>query len=156
MSEPAGLVLGHTVLVAKAGGQAHRGKVTSLSPDATVWLDRAKWSDAFRAGDRVSAVHAGRGAVEATVVEAAGGKLLLKLLLRSCERCGAPLIGWGVSYFDTDTCCAACLDDEREAPGYEAARAAEAAAVRAGDLNFRGVGLSPADAAFLAERRAAR
>jgi hypothetical protein len=156
MSEPAGLVLGHSVWVSKVGGQAHRGKVTSLNPDVTIWLDRAKWSDAFREGDRVRALHTGRQAVEATVAEAAAGRLVLKLLLRSCERCGAPLIGWGVSYFNTDTCCAACLDDERKAPGYEAARAAESAAVRAGDLNFRGVGLSPADAAFLADRRAAR
>ena len=156
MSEPAGLVLGHSIWVAKAGGRAHRGKVTSLSPDVTIWLDRAKWSDAFREGDRVSAVHSGREAVEATVVEAAGGSLRLRLLLRACDRCGSPLTAWGVSYFNTDTCCAACLDDEREAPGYEAARAAEAAAVRAGDLNFRGIGISPADAAFLAGRRAAR
>jgi hypothetical protein len=76
-----------------------------------------------------------------------------------CERCAAPLApltAWGVSYFNTDTCCMACLADEKQAPGYEAARAAEAEAVSAGNLNFPGVGLSHAAAAFLASRRAAR
>ena len=39
---------------------------------------------------------------------------------------------------------------------YEEARAAEFAAVRGGDYNFPGIGLSAADHVFLAERRAKR
>jgi hypothetical protein len=45
-----GLVLGHRVIVYHAGvGQAWRGKVESLDGDAVVRLDRAKWSEVFRA-----------------------------------------------------------------------------------------------------------
>ena len=85
MSEPAaGLVLGHSVWVAKAGGQAHRGKVTSLSPDVTIWLNRVRWSDAFREGDHVRIVNVsvgeGLAGGEAMVVEASHGVLRLTLL----------------------------------------------------------------------------
>jgi hypothetical protein len=78
-SQPAGLVLGHSVLVAAAGGQAHRGTVAALDPDVEIRLDRAAWSDAFRVGDRVRATHTGRRAVEATVVASAHGTLRLRL-----------------------------------------------------------------------------
>lgn len=85
--QPAGLVLGHVVLVAKVGvGQAHRGRVTALDSDVTIRLDRVKWSDAFRAGDRVRALHTGRHAVEAMVVEAGHGKLRLRLVHSGEER----------------------------------------------------------------------
>jgi hypothetical protein len=47
--------------------------------------------------------------------------------------------------------CTQCQDDECEAPGYAAA----VAAVRAGDYNFPGIGLSPQDQKCLAARRAA-
>jgi len=78
--EPAGLVLGHAVYVAKVGGeQSHRGRVVSLADDAVVKLDRARWSDEFRVGDRVRAAHAGHFAVNAAVAAAGGGVLRLRL-----------------------------------------------------------------------------
>ena len=43
--------------------------------------------------------------------------------------------------FNTETICIACADAERKRDGYEAAREAERAAVKAGDREFKGVGL---------------
>ena len=64
-----------------------------------------------------------------------------------------------VSYFNTEDICCDCKTDERQFPGYAAALAAEEAAVRSGDLNFTGVGLSDLDRQvmqrLLAERRKA-
>jgi hypothetical protein len=76
----AGLVLGHRVLIGK-----FRGRVTSLDPDVTVWLDRIRWSDAFQPGDRVrvAMLVTGREPMDATVVEAARGTLRLRLLCES-------------------------------------------------------------------------
>ena len=74
----------------------------------------------------------------------------------TCDRCGGPTGASSVSYFNTDACCMECISDEQQAPGFAAARAAELAAVQSGNLNFVGVGLSSADATFLAERRTAR
>lgn len=78
-----------------------------------------------------------------------------------CERCGASLrepamIDAYFSRFDAAVLCRGCRDDERHAPGYAAALAAEAAAMRAGNHNFTGAGLTDADRAVLAGRRAAR
>jgi hypothetical protein len=75
---------------------------------------------------------------------------------RRCPRCGALLKAWTMSYFNTEEICMACSADEKLAPGFPAARAAEEAAVRAGNLNFPGLGLSAIDDAFLAERRRKR
>jgi hypothetical protein len=55
-----------------------------------------------------------------------------------CERCGDPLGAFSMSFFNEDVCCATCLADEREAPGYR-------------DESFDG-GLSPRDRAFLAAK----
>ncbi len=64
-----------------------------------------------------------------------------------------------VSYFNTEDICCDCKTDERHFPGYAAALAAEEAAVRGGNLNFPGVGLSEIDRQvmlqLLAERRKA-
>jgi len=57
-----------------------------------------------------------------------------------------------MSKFNNDWLCSECKEDERAAPGYAAADAAEVAAVLAGVRNFPGVGLSPADRDFLAVR----
>jgi hypothetical protein len=70
----------------------------------------------------------------------------------TCQRCGDTLVSSAMSRFNTDVCCMPCLDDERLAPGYETAHAAETRAVRSGDYNYKGVGLAPADYAFLRER----
>lgn len=60
----------------------------------------------------------------------------------SCDRCGGSLAGGRtMSMFNTDTICMGCAEAERRRADYEAAREAERAAVRAGDRNFKGVGL---------------
>ena len=59
-----------------------------------------------------------------------------------CDRCRKPLAGRRtMSFCNTDTICMECAEAERKRPDYGAAHAAEVAAVRAGDLNFKGVGL---------------
>lgn len=78
---------------------------------------------------------------------------------RKCDRCGAPFVAGTVhtmSRFNEDEICLLCQDDETQAPGYKAAYDAELAAVKAGDRNFPGVGLSKKDKAFLAARREER
>ena len=69
---------------------------------------------------------------------------------KRCPRCGAPLTAWSTSYFNTQEICLECCDDEKQAPGYQAAVATEEAEVQRGNYNFQGVGLSDADRAFLA------
>jgi hypothetical protein len=73
-----------------------------------------------------------------------------------CDRCHAKLDVSIMSKFNVDTLCERCAEDERLAPGYPDADNAEMAAVRQGDLNFPGIGLSSEDRAFLASRRKAR
>jgi hypothetical protein len=73
-----------------------------------------------------------------------------------CDRCRRRMNGHTMSKFNLDVICFPCKEDERQAPGYKAADEAEMAAVRAGVKDFPGVGLGPADEAFLAQRRAAR
>lgn len=77
---------------------------------------------------------------------------------RRCARCGADLavVTSTVSYFNRDTICIDCKQDETEAPGYKDAVATETAAVSSGNYNFPGVGLSPADRTFLTQRLAER
>ena len=58
-----------------------------------------------------------------------------------CDRCGKPLVVRTMSYFNTDAICPECAEAERKRPDFPAAHAAEVAAVRAGDWNFKGVGL---------------
>jgi ribosomal protein S27E len=73
-----------------------------------------------------------------------------------CARCGDELTSQIMSKFNHDVICLSCKADERLAPGYGNADTTEVAAVRAGDYNFPGVGLTPADQVFLAGRVAAR
>ena len=74
----------------------------------------------------------------------------------TCGRCKSATPVVIVSYFTTDELCLNCAADEKLAPGYRAAVAAEHDAVRAGNYNFEGVGLSPEDTAFLDARLQAR
>lgn len=76
--------------------------------------------------------------------------------MTSCDRCDSKLVSSSMSFFNTDTLCPDCKADERLAPGYQAAKEAELAAVKSGNYNFKGVGLSVEDRHFLAERLAAR
>lgn len=73
-----------------------------------------------------------------------------------CPRCGGSMAAYSMSRFNNEMICSECIDDERQAPGYAAAAEAEIAAVKRGDYNFPGVGLSAADREFLAARRAGR
>lgn len=60
----------------------------------------------------------------------------------TCDRCGGSLAdGRTMSMFNTETICMACADAERKRADYKAAQEAERAAVKAGDWNFKGVGL---------------
>ena len=60
----------------------------------------------------------------------------------TCDRCGGSLAGGRtMSMFNTETICMACADAERKRVDYKAAQEAERAAVKAGDWNFKGVGL---------------
>ena len=60
---------------------------------------------------------------------------------KNCDRCGKPLTVRTMSFFNTDAICPECAEAERKRPDFPAAHAAEVAAVKAGDLNFKGVGL---------------
>jgi hypothetical protein len=73
-----------------------------------------------------------------------------------CDRCLAPTRVSIMSKLNTDVLCMDCKDDEKALPSYQAGAAAETDAVRRGDYNFPGVGLTAADQKFLAERRAKR
>jgi hypothetical protein len=73
-----------------------------------------------------------------------------------CDRCRTSTTVTTMSKFNTDTICMSCEEDERLAPGYREACRVESDAVRSGDYNFPGIGLSFADIKFLAERRKAR
>jgi hypothetical protein len=61
-----------------------------------------------------------------------------------CDRCKVPTGTFTTSIFNVDKICIECDDKERLHPKYKEARAAEEAAVRRGDMNFRGIG-KPAD-----------
>lgn len=70
-----------------------------------------------------------------------------------CTRCLTKTDSHTMSMFNRDEICLPCKQDEIRAPGYEAARDAEAASCATGQFNYPGVGLSVADDAFLATRR---
>ena len=50
-----------------------------------------------------------------------------------------------MSMFNTDTICMKCAAKEKKRPDYSKARDAEAAAVRSGDRNFRGIGMNESE-----------
>lgn len=65
----------------------------------------------------------------------------------TCVRCGNPTtetpIDRRVSYFNRDNICLSCSERERSHPLFATAKAAEAAAVQAGDFKFPGIGCPP-------------
>ena len=73
-----------------------------------------------------------------------------------CPRCGGPMTAHSMSFFNTEEICLECKIDERQAPGFADARAVDDAAIKQGNYNFPGVGLSESDRAFLADLRARR
>ena len=74
----------------------------------------------------------------------------------TCDRCRTSTTITTMSKFNTDIICMPCEEDEHRAPGYREACRAETAAVRSGDYNFPGIGLSFADIKVLADRVRAR
>jgi hypothetical protein len=66
-----------------------------------------------------------------------------------CDRCHVETIIYTLSKFNVDNICLHCATDERQAPGYRHACQVEEDQVRQGNYNFRGVGLSFEDQAFL-------
>lgn len=57
-----------------------------------------------------------------------------------CDRCRKPTRITTTSWFNTDTICPSCSDEEREHPDYDYARQVENEAVMRRDYNFPGVG----------------
>jgi len=45
-----------------------------------------------------------------------------------------------MSFFNTQMCCMKCIEEERKHPKYAEAKAAEEAALKAGNFNFQGIG----------------
>lgn len=73
---------------------------------------------------------------------------------RYCERCCEDLHkgASSISYFDSSWLCFACKIDEMGAPGYPIAERAYWQAIEAGELGYRGVGMSAGDRSWLASR----
>lgn len=61
--------------------------------------------------------------------------------MQPCVRCGKQTNVTIVSMFNTDEICLECKDAERQHPDYQSAVAAEEAAIRSGDFNFKGIGM---------------
>jgi hypothetical protein len=76
--------------------------------------------------------------------------------MATCARCGEESIATTMSYFNTEVICPQCKDEERQAPGYEVAVSTEMTQIKVGEYNFKGVGLSAEDRAFLARLRQER
>jgi len=58
-----------------------------------------------------------------------------------CQRCGEKTVATIISMFNTQEICKACKEAEVQRPDYEAAVKADEAAIKAGDSNFKGIGL---------------
>ncbi len=58
-----------------------------------------------------------------------------------CERCGKQTTTTVMSMFNEETICTGCKEAEQKRPDYREAVAADEAAIRAGDFNFKGIGL---------------
>lgn len=68
-------------------------------------------------------------------------KPLTRITMSACDRCHKDTNVKIVSMFNTEEICLDCKDEEKKRPDYDAAVKAEEAAVRAGDFNFKGIGL---------------
>jgi len=75
----------------------------------------------------------------------AGNKYRLKPYGRvkpvECQRCHAKTFATIMSMFNTEEICLDCKDAEKVRPDYDAAVKADEDAIRAGDFNFKGIGL---------------
>lgn len=57
-----------------------------------------------------------------------------------CQRCWKEANCTQMSFFNTQMCCMKCIEEERKHPKYAEAKAAEEAALKAGNFNFQGIG----------------
>ena len=58
-----------------------------------------------------------------------------------CDRCNSEVSAHTTSMFNTDDICLFCKKEERAHPDYNKAKKAEHDAVKAGDMNYPGIGL---------------
>ena len=70
----------------------------------------------------------------------------------TCPWCKGPIRFSSCSYFTSQDICEKCKEDEKHCPNYQRAREEEGRAVRAGNYNFPGIGLTVEDIATLARR----
>ena len=61
-----------------------------------------------------------------------------------CDRCGKETDLFTMSFFNTQQICMECDHTEQQHPKYQEAVAADTAAIKRKDYNFKGIGL-PAD-----------
>lgn len=76
--------------------------------------------------------------------------------MKTCVRCKTETAYLCVSWFNRDEICGPCSDDEAFCPSYFRAVQAESDALRNGDWDFDGIGLSPIDQDVLYHRRTNR
>lgn len=57
-----------------------------------------------------------------------------------CARCRTEVAVYMVSFFNLDSLCTDCQDEERRHPDYAFAAQAESAQVLAGNFNYAGIG----------------
>jgi len=60
---------------------------------------------------------------------------------KKCDRCGKEMAAWTMSFFNTEECCLSCIEKEQKHPDFPKAKEAEREAIKAGDMNFPGIGL---------------
>lgn len=60
--------------------------------------------------------------------------------MKKCDRCGAEMSNYTMSWFNTDDICLSCEEEEKAHPDYRLAREKEREATLSGDYNFPGVG----------------
>ena len=58
----------------------------------------------------------------------------------NCDRCGQKTNVTTMSWFNTNTICMKCSDDEHKHPDFKKAQYAETEALNQGNTNFRGIG----------------
>lgn len=61
--------------------------------------------------------------------------------LMDCERCHTPTFTTIMSMFNMQMICPECKDAEKKRPNYDEAVKADEAAIKAGNTNFKGIGL---------------
>jgi len=58
-----------------------------------------------------------------------------------CERCGKETNITTMSWFNTQIICMDCDKKEQKRPDFQAAKDADSMAVKAGNFNFKGIGI---------------